>query len=298
MNLILFGAGASHGSASHFVPPMGANLFLELKRFNPLGWGALPPDVAIDFELDFERGMSKLATYRSHDMPILQRAMAAYFFNFLPTSDSLYIQLANRIKRSNWSGAIATLNYERLLEISLLHVGIKPVTGSRQLSGQIELCMPHGCCHLFSEGVLASPTGVSFSGVGVTFDGTVIAISDPIQFNARINNNSVPPVMSYFEPEKTTSSGVSFIRSQRARWLSLVGEAKTIVIVGVRVRPSDSHIWNAIAKANAKVVYCSGPTAAPEYDEWALRERPGKLNKILNGFFAKEFNEICNEVGL
>jgi hypothetical protein len=104
--------------------------------------------------------------------------------------------------------------------------------------------------------------------------------------------------MSYFEPEKTTSSGVSFIRSQRARWLSLVEEAEIIVIVGVRVRPSDSHIWNAIAKANAKVVYCSGPTAAPEYDEWALRERPGKLNKILNGFFAKEFNEICNEVGL
>jgi hypothetical protein len=82
-----------------------------------------------------------------------------------------------------------------------LHVGIKPITESRPLPGQIEPYLPHGCYHLFSKGVLASPTGVSFSGVGLTFDGPIKAISDLIKFYARINNNSVPPVMSNFELE-------------------------------------------------------------------------------------------------
>ncbi|CAM3847056.1 hypothetical protein [Polynucleobacter antarcticus] len=57
MNLILLGAGASHGSAPHFTPPIGANLFLELRCFDPLGWGALPLDIAADFEVDFEQGI-------------------------------------------------------------------------------------------------------------------------------------------------------------------------------------------------------------------------------------------------
>lgn len=298
MNVILLGAGASYGSAANNVPPMGAGLFRELRNFNPPGWGALPSDLASHFEADFERGMRKLAQVRSHDMPILQRAMAAYFFNFLPTTDSLYVQLAERVKRSNWMGAITTLNYERLLEVSLLHVGLQPVVNSAPLSGQIELCLPHGCCHLFCEGVQASSSGVSFSGVGVTFDGPIIAISDPRQFHARINGNSVPPVMSYFEPKKTTSSGASFIREQRARWKSLAETAETIVIVGVKVRPSDSHLWDAVAKSNAKVVFCAGRSAGEEYNQWASVERSGKANRVLSGYFADEFDVICQEAGL
>ena len=298
MNLMLLGAGASYGSSSHNVPPIGAGLFAELRRFNPVAWGGLPAEITGHFEADFERGMRELARTRSHDMPILQRAMAAYFFNFLPTQDSLYVRLAERIKRNNWKGAIATLNYERLLEISLLHVGVQPVVNTLPSTGQIEVCLPHGCCHLFCEGVQASATGVSFSGVGVTFDGQVVAISNPAQFQARINGNSVPPVMSYFEPEKTTNSGVSFIRDQRARWVALTEGANTIAVVGVKVRPSDSHLWEAIAKTKARVVFCSGNTAGIEFQEWAERERPAKENEVLSGYFADAFNAICGAVGL
>ena len=84
---MLLGAGASFGSSNYLVPPMGAGLFKELQLFNPLGWGALPASIARHFEADFEQGMRELASSRSHYMPILQRAMAAYFFNFVPTND-------------------------------------------------------------------------------------------------------------------------------------------------------------------------------------------------------------------
>lgn len=295
---MLLGAGASYGSASANVPPIGAGLFKELRRFDPTGWGALDTDLASRFESDFELGMRHLAQVRSHDMPILQRAMAAYFFSYLPSQDSLYIRLAKLIRSSAWQGAIATLNYERLLEISLLRTGLQPVVNAVPTAGQVELCFPHGCCHLFCEGVQASPSGVSFSGVGINFAGPVIAISDAVRFQSRIYGNAVPPVMSYFEPEKTTSSGAWFIREQRDRWAALASAAATIVIVGVRVRPSDSHIWSAIAESDARVVFCAGNSAGQEFEHWASSVRTGKANRTLFGYFADEFQAICDEVGL
>ena len=100
MGIMLLGAGASYGSSRANVPPMGSGLFSELRPFNPPGWGALSSDMASEFERDFERGMGRLAKTRSHDMPVLQRAMAAYFFDYLPTQDSLYLKLGRLIKQS------------------------------------------------------------------------------------------------------------------------------------------------------------------------------------------------------
>ncbi|GAG42134.1 unnamed protein product, partial [marine sediment metagenome] len=135
-----------------------------------------------------------LSQTHSHAMPVLQRGMAAFFFTFMPTENNLYHILAKRIKESDWRGAITTLNYERLLEISLIREGIQPVVG-REVKGrrQLELCLPHGCCHLFCEGLKVSGRGVSFTGVGVSFDGPIEVISNPQVFNHRINSDAVPP---------------------------------------------------------------------------------------------------------
>ena len=142
--LILFGAGASYGSKNINVPPLGDDLFKALQSFNPDGWGQLPSSIANEFQGDFENGMVNLSKTHSHAMPVLQRAMAEFFFNFQPTENNLYHTLAKRIKASNWLGAIATLNYERLLEISLTHEGLKVLVGSEaNTNGQIELCLPH-----------------------------------------------------------------------------------------------------------------------------------------------------------
>src|SRR5664280_2365479 len=226
---------------------MGVALFEALRGFNSPGWGALSASTADLFREDFERGMTWLARENPHAMPVLQRAMAAFFFNFVPTASNLYEELTRRIHARNWGGVIGTLNYERLLEISLLHRGVQPVVGQVAAGGQVESCLPHGCCHIFCDGTRASSSGVSFSGVGVTFDGPVTVISNPADFQMRISSDAVPPVMSYFEPQKTTNAGASFIRGQRERWTKLAAEADVLAIVGVRCRPYDMHIWAPIA---------------------------------------------------
>lgn len=297
--VIFFGAGASFGSASSNVPPLGASLFAELQRFNPPGWGMLPASLTSSFREDFERGMVELAQWNSHAMPILQRAMAAYFFSFRPSPTNLYVELSTRIRRARWKGALATLNYERLLELSLLAAGIQPVIGD--VDGQqdsIELCLPHGCCHIFCESVRGGSQGVSFSGVGVTIDGPVKVISDPEEFNSRISGDAFPPVMSYFQPDKATTSGVSFISGQRERFKQLVADASVVGIVGVRVRPSDRHIWDVLQHTAAKLAFCSGPDGGEEFLRWKQAVRPSSDDKVFHGYFKESLDGLCAELNL
>lgn len=298
-NLILFGAGASYGSDKTNTPALGENLIVALQRFNPPGWGQVPSNLAKTFKSDFEAGMEQLAGFNSHWMPVLQRAMAAYFFAFQPAATNLYCRLAQRILYAHWNGACATLNYERLLELSLIQVGIQPVVGcTPNGSRQIELCLPHGCCHIFCDGIRGSATGISFSGVGITTDGPVSVISNPAQFAARINGDAFPPVMSYFEPQKATTSGASFILRQRARWSELVEAASVIGIIGVRVRPCDTHIWSPLEKTKAKLIYCGGPSSAQEFEQWHQTARPSSKDTVLRGYFADEFDHLCKVLNL
>jgi hypothetical protein len=293
MKTFLFGAGASYGSDVGGTPPLGPGLFDELTRFNPDGWGTIRGTLAATFRADFEEAMKSVS---EHALAPLQRAMAAYFFQFQPRRTNLYFELAQRAARAKWRGAFGTLNYERLLEMSLLAAGLKPTVGDN--TAQIEICLPHGCCHVFCEGVRATASGVSFTGFGVQTDGPVKVIGDAGEHRARILQDAFPPVMSYFEPAKRTTSGHSFIEGQRTRWSELAARASTIVIVGVRVRPHDSHLWDDLARTKARIVYCGGPSGASEYSSWASSARKGEKDRILSGYFKSDFGEICREAGL
>lgn len=299
MDVILFGAGASYGSDSSGTPPLGDDLFEALRAFNPPGWGALPSEMSSEFRGDFEAGVTAVAERHPHALPPLQRAMAAYFFNFLPQITSLYVALAHRIRDSAWDGSVCSLNYERMLELSLGHVGLQPVVNSPSEAGKrVELCLPHGCCHLFCDSVKGAAGAVSFAGVNVKTDGPVRPIVDPVEFQSRIEGDAFPPVMSYFEPQKRTTAGASFIQTQRQRWTQLADEAETIAVVGIRVRPRDDHIWNPLATSDATVVYCGGPSAARQYEAWAASERSGSADVVLDSYFADAFDEICESLGI
>ena len=116
--------------------------------------------------------MISLSKRHSHILPPLQRAMAAFFFNFTPNPTNLYIKLSERIRHNKWKGTLATLNYERLLEMSLILIGLQAVVGRKpKQEDEIEICLPHGCCHLFCESVRGTARGISFSGPNVTTTG-------------------------------------------------------------------------------------------------------------------------------
>lgn len=298
-NLIIFSAGASFGSESSGTPPLGMDLFDALCHFNSDGWGNIDIEFLEIFRKDFEAGIRSLSETHSHSLPPLQRSMAAFFFNFIPGSTSLYIKLAERIKHNKWKGSLATLNYERLLELSLISSSIQPIVGRMpELENEIEICLPHGCCHLFCESVRGTARGISFSGPNVSTSGPIKVISNPNEFSARISNDAFPPVMSYFDHAKITTSGASFIENQRRRFSELVTDASVVGIVGLKVRPQDTHIWNPIAKSNAIIVYCSGITAGNEFKKWAKETRPKKENIVLPSYFSDGFNDLCNLLGI
>lgn len=297
--IIIFGAGASHGSdSSDLVPPLGENLLDQLARFNPPGWGKIPQEQFGLFQKDFEEGMREFGLKYPHALPPLQRAMAAFFFNFIPTTGSLYIKLAQRIKNKNWEGVLATFNYERLLELSLSYAQIRPVINKEPDSqSEIELVLPHGCCHLFCEAVRGSASGISFSGFGVSTDGPIRVIPNSQEFQQRIVSDAFPPVMSYFEPSKRTTSGVSFIKNQRERFANLVKQADKIGIVGLRVREHDLHIWEPVANSSAKIIYLSGASAGEEFRTWAIKNNKEDYT-ILPYYFNDGFEDFCSSLDL
>lgn len=297
--VLLLGAGASYGSDYTGTPPLGVDLAQALCAFNPQGWGALPQTLLDVFDEDFEKGMVMASKKYSHALPVLQRAMAAYFFNFLPRTSNLYVRLANSIREASWDGAICTLNYERYTELCISHVGLQPVVGQASNAGStVELCYPHGCCHFFCDSVRGTSQGVSFSGMNVRTNGPIRMISDPNKFQDRINNDAFPPAMSYFEPQKITTSGANFIEGQRQRFNYLIGNADTVVVVGIRVRTHDEHIWNPLKSSPARIVYCSGNTAGDEFIDWSETERPEMDDLVLDGYFADKFDTVIEELGL
>ena len=176
---------------------------------------------------------------------------------------------------------------------------LMPVVCREAKSGlEVELCLPHGCCHLFCESVKGIAGQVSFRGEAVKTSGDIRAISDAQEFQQRITEDAFPPVMSYFEPSKATTSGANLIESQRKRYAELVAKSSLMVIVGLRVRKHDKHVWDPLAETSAKIVYCSGPKAANEFRTWVNESRNSKIDIVLSKYFSDAFEELCSYLDL
>ncbi len=300
-NVVIVGAGASYGAgpAEPGVPPLSPGLMSALAEVAPSTWGDLPGELQAVFREDFEVGMTRLAVSRPDLFGPLQRAMAQFFFRFQPGTTSLYRSLARRILETEWKGAFVSLNYERLLQLSLEAEGLQPTIEPAGAPGSmVPVCFPHGCCNIFCEGVEAAASGVEFAGKEVTTGGTVQVVDDSEEFSRRIDGNSLPPVMSYFDPAKDTTSCVNFILEQRARYRVLVSSADRIAIVGVAVRQHDRHLWEPLADSPAELVFCAGEGAAEAFLDWAAANRSGRTSQACYTYFAESFDHLCEAVGL
>ena len=351
-NLIVFGAGASFGSddGDWSTPPLGEGLFDALCQFDRRGWRAVPQQFADLFRADFEQGMRAFADAHPSDGLVdqLHCDMGAYFHRFEPRPSSLYVRLAERIRASNWEGALPTLNYERLLELALRRAGLESrIQGVRSGASEVELVLPHGCCNLFCMIRAERPrqgagcSGAPAHGAG-TFQGTNLAtqgpsiikppkgpdgreilttlraqngglislgphlrvdsdeyrvLDDPGEHAKELRESTIPPVMCYYQPDKDTRAGVSFIKSQRGRYAKLVGEAEVVGVVGVRVRLHDAHIWEALRKTRARIVYCAGRSGAEEFKTWT-KASVRRGDQVLPDYWAEGFDDVCSAVGI
>jgi len=228
----------------------------------------------------------------------LQRAMASYFFQFPLRRGSLYLKLADRIRACEWNGALASINYERLLELSLRNAGLNVVVGGApEADGGIELCLPHGCCHLFGQ-VRTTDNIILDSRIRLDSPG-IRVIEDPDQHTEELRNSTVPPVMCYFQPDKDTRAGVSFIKAQRQRFKELVAKAEVIGVVGVKVHCRDTHIWDPLRATGARIIYCckKGTKDDNEFRLWSA-EASRKDDEVLPTCWKKDFDALCSAVGI
>ncbi|MGA8163651.1 MAG: hypothetical protein WB791_01335 [Waddliaceae bacterium] len=280
--LFLFGAGASKGSEKKGinVPACGAGLFEELKRFAPSTWGKLDPPYGTQFRDDFEKGMKQVIENHSRDVLGLQQDMAKYFFNFFPSSKSLYIQL---IKRIGFKGiTFASLNYDWLLE-QAFHVLEIPMK-------EIDLCLPHGCSNRFVKGIKGPQGSFSFGCANHLIDGPIVSVCSQEDFNERVK--PLHPVMACVDPQKKSPIGKAFLADEKNKFEKSAFFAKVIVIIGVQVREHDNHIWTPLEKTDAKIVYCSG-SGNESFKSWAEKSRAGKNDECLPGYFLDNFGNIC-----
>lgn len=295
--LFLFGAGASTGSECEKVkqPPLGSDLLHQLRIEFPQTWGNIQ---STDSE-DFEQIMSQQMRSDPNKAAQLKREMAKYFFRFEPSLESLYLKLTTRLAPVLSRVGFITLNYERLLELALFKSGFFPVCGYNPSheSKEIELCFPHGCCHFWVDEIKGPPGSFSFPMTDGIVNGSVKAYGNPHDFFRQFIENPLLPVMSFFEPNKTTPVGNNFIDQQRDRYKELIESAGLIVIVGVKVREYDAHLWDPLKNASGKLVYCSGNQGGKEFDQWRKKNRPhGNLDEILSGRFQECLEEILEKV--
>jgi hypothetical protein len=293
--LFLFGAGASRGSERDLIPTpaLGADLFQALRVCAPLEWGKLDLKYGDLFRKDFEKGMNLVLAQQPRDVSELQRAMAAYFFSFSPSSKSLYIRLIQRLGIKDMS--FASLNYDRLLEEAILKSGFSPNYHlETKKEKEVHLCLPHGCCNLFLNGFDFPPGTLSYTYADDVFDSSELElISDYKKFQNKLKSQELTPVMACFDQKKTCAIGKKFIEAQKIRFEKMVRSAELIVIIGVHVREHDHHIWTPLAKTSAKLVCCSGKKGGEVFKAWSDKSRTGKSDQIFFGCFASYFEKIC-----
>lgn len=320
--VFLFGAGASYGSDSQqilnkgLLPPLGPQLFSKLQSAaNFRLWSDLPAEIEELFKArPFEEAMESLDQMESQERFGLGRdiELALYFSQFRPKPSNLYRKLGFRIaeklgQENDWSIGIVTLNYERLLEESLLSAHLFPIVKGVTFydidpidlpsNALTEICYPHGGCQfIISHGdrfqmnmreQLVVKNIESLTGVQQL-------LSQPNIIEAH-NQNHFPMICRY-EANKRPSVNNYFIRQQKERAADLLGGATMVTIVGAQCsHETDNHIWTPLAANSSLIVYVDPSVSGQEkFREWAHNSK--KVDGINYQIVAKTFHDGFNEI--
>ena len=301
--VVLFGAGASYGAGGIVPesPPLGADLYAELRRCFPQSWGAMPTRLDTAFrspEAPFEAGMEFLWRDASHVVPELMQQMALYFAQFRPSrpGGTLYGAVARALKHADCAEEIllSTLNYDCVLEIALaqhgFQVGYTTFPPSR---GSASVWKLHGSCNFLPTGVWASKGAVTITR-GVVFNGPprFVEPNDAIAFC--LGDNALPPQMCLYMPRKPVQIAPQTLAAQQEAWRDLVAAAEEVIIIGVALNAGDAHLWDALASTEARLLYVS-PDTTP-FVKWASEQRSGRPVQDMATTFGNAIDDLLAEI--
>jgi hypothetical protein len=274
--VVLFGAGASHGSGyiHPYSPPLGGGLYADLCRHYPYVWGAIPAPVGAIFERDFEQGMLHLVkTYRSA-VPPLMRAMTDYFATFAPhrIGLDLYSQLLHELTDAAFAATLfSSLNYECVFELAASACGHPVEYGDRPLDPRaVRVWKLHGSCNFIPDGVEVHPA-VQWSS-GVQWD-PPLRVTTPTAAKRWLQATSLYAAMCLYTVDKPAEIGASMIGILQSEWATTVTEAEAVVVVGTRPHDQDRHLWAPLARARGDLYFCG---AHQSFYAWIKRTRRAK----------------------
>jgi hypothetical protein len=162
--LLLFGAGASYGSMNAFpnVPPLGKDLYDDLRKIYPKAWGVLPEEKRPLFVPNFEPGMKELWESNWHGTSDLMRCLGDYFARFRLENQNTYARL---IEHLEYHGTIegttfSSLNYDCLLEYAIRYrrLQMRYDSGEPSTKTTASVLKIHGSCN-FLPGSISAGAG-------------------------------------------------------------------------------------------------------------------------------------------
>lgn len=257
MITLMFGAGASYGSGRCLPrnPPLGNDLFPELLKLDGAFARLDDQQKKVFQEQGFESGMATIANDNRQINP-LQKELACFLSSFNTQPDNAYARLFNKLKTVRSKFAIATLNYDLLIEQSLTYHRIAFNYNSEK--GSVPLVKIHGSSNFLPELGGLTLTGNVMINCGSFVEGLKTnAVSRTEEINAWCNdpkNGDISPVLAMYAKDKRAVMNRGVIERIQKNYSDTVLKSSHVIIVGTKYIEHDQHVWKPISESNANLL--------------------------------------------
>ncbi len=293
-SVFLFGTGASFGSGNCYPepPPLGNGdngLFKKLQEKDGIAT-SLSPALADLFVENFEEGMAEFYSTRELDLPAFLREMSLYFVGFRPLEGNLYKELIKAVFLTKQQVVFATTNYDLLIELSISQLGHMVSYHSLPVpKNNFSVLKIHGSCNFIPDLRGVNFTNASFTGCETYVDAP-IKIERPYEVIEFCNREtSFAPAIAMYAKGKSVKFCSSFVSQQLKLWQVSVSKAKKIFIIGLKVNPEDTHIWETLAFSEAQLLYVG--FEEEDFEKW--KKENGRKNAH---WIAKTFEEALPKI--
>lgn len=269
--LVLLGAGASHGSflRTSEAPPLGNGvdgLFARLVSRSQEA-ASLSSQLKQIFARNFEEGMSEYFRAQQGNVARLQLDIGAYLASFRPTPGNAHFDLLEATDPSRT--IYASLNYDTLLEEAALLSGWNIAYSSVAPGPAVRVIKPHGSSNFWPNIAPGTIRGCTFVNCGTDVEAPVICLHPEASRARYPQEDSFSPCMSLYAPDKPVRTSPGFVKEQQQLFAESVSRVSRLILAGVRVYPSDRHIWAPLFDSTAELHYFGLDWDREQFDQWA-----------------------------
>ncbi|MDN5844682.1 MAG: hypothetical protein L0H53_00235 [Candidatus Nitrosocosmicus sp.] len=280
---MLFGAGASYGSGyiDPYPPPLGINLFTELKKNYPQTWGKIS-EYEQYFTENFENGMRIVyeSSKKIVNINVLICNIAEYFCNFrINDNSNLYVKLINAMG-SRTNIIYSSLNYDLLFESALEKENVN-YDYFNERKGAVSFLKIHGSSNFLPPGnniFINCDFQVKNS---ISFPSIEVGDCTRVREFCR-STNSISPIMAIYMHDKPLLITSQNIPEIQERWRQYVSKADKILIIGVKPNPDDKHIWDSLSNSKGRIGIVG---SSKHFDDWRNLHRTNDIDILLGNYW-------------